>query len=96
MDKDFQLELQKMDERLTDLESKIDTIDGKLNQVVEALVGNPLMGSGNGLAAKIDKLEKEIEELREFKKKIIYTVSTIVSIGLVLQFIIKTYVGLNK
>lgn len=93
---DFQQELKAMDERLTDLECKIDKIDGKINQVIDALVGNPLIGKENGLVSKIDQLEKEIEELRDFKKKILYTVSAIVSIGLVLQFLIKSYVGLTK
>lgn len=93
---DFQQELKAMDERLTDLEGKIDKIDGKINQVVDALVGNPLIGNSAGLVSKIDALEREIEELRDFKKKIIYTVSAIVSVGLVLQFLIKTYVGLQK
>jgi len=93
---DFQQELKAMDERLTDLESKIDKIDGKINQVIDALVGNPLIGKENGLVSKIETLEKDIEELRDFKKKIIYTVSAIVAMGLVLEFLIKTYAGLQK
>lgn len=100
---DFQQELKAMDERLTDLEGKIDKIDSKINQVVDALVGNPLIGNSAGLVSKIEQLEndiegleKEIADLSDFKKKIIYTVSAIVSVGLVIQFMIKTYVGLSK
>lgn len=85
-----------MEDRLTDLESKIDKIDGKLNQVVEALVGNPLMGNKNGLASKIESIEKEVEDLRDFKKKIIYTVSVIVTIGLMIQYFIKIIIDLSK
>lgn len=93
---DFQSELEKMDNRLTELESKIDGIDGKLNQVVEALVGNPLMGDGNGLVNKIQKLEKEISDLRDFKKRIIYTVSAIVAMGLVVEFFLNAYNNIKK
>lgn len=96
MEKDYQSELKKMDNRLTELESKIDNIDSKLNQVVDALVGNPLMGKGVGLVSKINDLEREIEELRDFKKRIIYTVSAIVSIGLVIEYFINTYRSLGK
>lgn len=85
-----------MDNRLTELESKIDNIDSKLNQVVDALVGNPLMGKGVGLVSKINDLEREIEDLRDFKKRIIYTVSAIVSIGLVIEYFINTYRSLGK
>lgn len=90
MNNDFQSEIIKMEDRLNELESKIDSIDSKLNQVVEALVGNPLVGN-NGLAAKIEKMERELEDVKDFKKKIIYAVSAIVSLGLVLQFFIKIY-----
>lgn len=93
---DFQSELEKMDSRLTELESKIDSIDGKLNQVVEALVGNPLMGKGNGLVTKISKLEEEIADLRDFKKRIVYTVSAIVALGLIIQFFINAYSTIKK
>jgi hypothetical protein len=96
MDKDFQLELEKMDNRLTELESKIDSIDAKLNQVVEALVGNPLMGKDAGLVSKIEGLEREIDDLRDFKKKIIYTVSAIVSLGIIIEFFINTYRTFGK
>lgn len=96
MEKDFQSELQKMDNRLTELESKIDNIDSKLNQVVDALIGNPLMGKGAGLISKISHLEKEIEELRDFKKKIIYTVSAIVSLGLIIEYFITTLRAISK
>jgi archaellum component FlaC len=96
MEKDFQSELEKMDNRLTELESKIDNIDSKLSQVVDALIGNPLMGKAAGLVNKVNNLEKEIEELRDFRKRIIYTVSAIVSLGLIIEFLIKTYAGLQK
>jgi hypothetical protein len=96
MEKDFQSELEKMDNRLTELESKIDNIDSKLNQVVDALVGNPLMGKGVGLVSKINHLEKEIEDLRDFKKRIIYTVSAIVSLGLIIEYFITTLRALGK
>jgi len=38
----------------------------------------------------------EIEDLRDFKKKIIYTVSAIVSVGIVVQYFITTYRSLGK
>lgn len=93
---DFQTELLKMEERLTDLESKIDQIDSKLNQVVEALVGNPLIGNKDGLASKIERIENDVEDLREFKKKIIYTVSVIVTIGLMIQYFIGLISDIKK
>lgn len=84
-----------MEDRLNELESKIDSIDGKLNQVIEALVGNPLVGN-NGLSSKIERMERELEEIKDFKKKIIYAVSAIVSLGLVMQFFVKIYFDATK
>lgn len=86
---EFQTELLKMEERLTDLESKIDQIDSKLNQVIDALVGNPLVGSKNGLSSRVENIEKDVQDLRDFKKKIIYTVTMIVALGTVLQYFVK-------
>ena len=39
-------ELKSMDQRLYDLEEKMSSIDGKLTQVVDAILGNPLTKSG--------------------------------------------------
>ena len=38
-------ELKSMDQRLYDLEEKMSSIDGKLTQVVDAILGNPLTKS---------------------------------------------------
>lgn len=92
---DFQSELSKMDERLTELEEKIDRIDNKLTQVIDALTGNPLVKS-DGLVSRFDKFEKDVQDLKEFKKRIIYTVSAIVAIGLVIQFFLRIYVDVKK
>jgi hypothetical protein len=35
-------ELKSMDQRLYDLEEKMNSIDNKLTQVIEAIMGNPL------------------------------------------------------
>lgn len=97
---DFQL--QKMEERLDEMENKLDemevkldSIDGKLNQVIDALRGNPIVKS-DGLVVRFEKFEKEVQELKEFKKRIIYSVSAIVAIGLLIEFILKLYANVTK
>jgi phage shock protein A len=97
-----EFQLQKMEERLDemenkldDLEVKIDSIDNKLNQVIDALRGNPLVKS-DGLVARFEKFEREVQELKDFKKRILYSVSAIVALGLLMEFIIKLYANVNK
>lgn len=92
---DFQSELKKMEERLDELEVKIDSIDSKLSRVMDALVGNPILKS-DGLVSRFEKQEAEVQELKDFKKKILYSVSAIVMIGLLLDFLIRVYVNLSK
>jgi uncharacterized coiled-coil protein SlyX len=86
-------ELKSMDQRLYDLEEKMSSIDGKLTQVVDAILGNPLTKSG-GFVDKIEMLEEKIKELEtnvkkqeEFNKKITWTVGVVLSIAAVLQYV---------
>lgn len=102
MEENFQSELKKMEERLDELEVKIDSIDSKLSRVMDALVGNPILKS-DGLVGRIDRydqefsrIEKEISELKDFKKRILYGVAAIVSVGLVLDAFIRAYANLKK
>lgn len=102
MEIDFQAELKKMEDRLEELEVKIDSIDSKLSRVMDALVGNPILKS-DGLVNRIDKydkeferIEKEIGELKEFKKKILYGVAAIVGVGLIIESFIRVYANLKK
>lgn len=92
---DFHSELSKMEERLTDLEEKIDRIDEKLSQVIDALRGNPLVKS-DGLVSRFERFERDVQDLKEFKKRIIYTVSAIVGIGLIIEFFFRIYVDATK
>jgi len=102
MEVDFQQELKKMEERLDELEVKIDSIDSKLSRVMDALVGNPILKS-DGLVGKFDaydtelkRIEKEILELKDFKKRILYGVAAIVSVGLIIDAFIRAYANLKK
>jgi hypothetical protein len=98
----IKLEFTNMDQRLTEMEEKIDSIDKKLNQVVDAILGNPLTKEGgfindiNLLKAKIEHLEKEQEKTKEFKNKIMWTVGILVSIGAILQYITNLYSNFKK
>jgi hypothetical protein len=92
---DLQLKLGKMEERLDELEVKIDLIDAKLSTVIDALVGNKILKS-DGLVSRLEKFEKELQELKEFKNKILYGVAAIVSLGIALDFLLKTYLNLKK
>lgn len=77
-------ELKSMDQRLHELEEKMSSIDGKLTQVVDAILGNPLTKAGGFveeiklLKTKIDTLEEKVEKQEEFKKRIAWTVGIVV------------------
>lgn len=90
-------ELAAMDQRLTELEEKIDGIDTKLTQVIDAILGNRLTKTGGFMndieviKAKIDVLEKKQARYDDFKKKITWTIGIIVALGLFIEYLTKVY-----
>jgi hypothetical protein len=86
-------ELKSMDQRLYDLEEKMSSIDGKLTQVVDAILGNPLTKSGGFvdkieiLEEKITLMEKKIEKQEEFRRRIMWTIGIVIAIAAVLQYV---------
>lgn len=90
-------ELAAMDQRLTELEEKIDNIDTKLTQVIDAILGNRLTKSGGFMndieviKTKIDILEKKQARYDDFKKKITWTIGIIVALGLFIEYLTKVY-----
>ncbi len=96
------LDFQNMDARLTDMEEKIDKIDTKLTQVVDAILGNPLTKQGgfmhdmDVLKVKIEELEKKQRSYENFKNKISWTVGLIVAAAFVLQYIVIVYSNIKK
>ena len=51
-------ELKNMDHRLDEMEEKMTSIDAKLTQVVDAILGNSLTKTG-GFVSDIDQLKKK-------------------------------------
>jgi septal ring factor EnvC (AmiA/AmiB activator) len=95
-------ELKSMDQRLYDLEEKMTSIDTKLTQVVDAILGNALTKSGgfvkdiDDLRAKIKILEDKLQKQEEFKKRFTWTIGIIVATALVVQYLTNIYTNLNK
>lgn len=99
---DVQQEIQRMENRLNDIEgrlnhieNKMDSIDSKVSRMYNALVGDDVMKT-QGLVSRIEKAEQSVKELKEFKRKIIYSVAAIVALGLVIDFFIRLYMNLAK
>ena len=96
------LDFQNMDIRLTEMEEKIDKIDTKLTQVVDAILGNPLTKQGgfmhemDVLKLKIEELEKKQRTYENFKNKISWTVGLIVAAAFVLQYLVIVYSNVKK
>lgn len=90
-------ELKNMDQRLYELEEKMISIDTKLSQVVDAILGNPLTKSGGFLKdieimkEKIQELENKIQSQEEFKKKISWTFAIVVTVALILEYFVDIY-----
>jgi tetrahydromethanopterin S-methyltransferase subunit G len=90
-------ELKSMDQRLYDMEEKIASIDTKLTQVVDAILGNPLTKAGgfvkdvDALQKKINELEKKVEKHEDFKKKVYWGVAIIGALLLLGQYVTNIY-----
>jgi len=93
----FKQDLINMDLRLTDMEEKIDSINTKLTQVVDAIIGNPLTKVGGFVSeieimkAKIIELEKKQLSYEDFKKKTMWTMAIIMAIGALIQYATTIY-----
>lgn len=95
-------ELKSMDQRLYDLEEKMNSIDTKLTQVVDAILGNPLTKTG-GFMNDIDVLKHKIEELEkkaatheDFKKRVYWAAGIIMFLALAAQYITSIYANIKR
>jgi septal ring factor EnvC (AmiA/AmiB activator) len=86
-------ELKSMDQRLYDLEEKMTSIDTKLSQVVDAILGNALTKTGGfvkdieDLKIKIKELEDKLQKQEEFKKKFTWTIGIVLALAAILQYV---------
>ena len=95
-------ELKSMDQRLYELEEKMTSIDTKLTQVVDAILGNPLTKTG-GFINDIEILKHEIEGLKqkvadqeEFRKKVYWAAGIFGFIIISLQYASSIYSNIKK
>ena len=94
-------ELKNMDHRLDEMEEKMTSIDAKLTQVVDAILGNSLTKSGgfvndiDKLNEKIELLEAQVKKQEEFKKKFTWTVGLVTGGTLIIQYFINLYTKLK-
>lgn len=90
-------ELKSMDQRLYDLEEKMNSIDTKLTQVVDAILGNALTKTGGFVADitelknKIKQLEDKIEKQEEFKKRFTWTVGIFILLAAIIEYFVNLY-----
>jgi uncharacterized coiled-coil protein SlyX len=95
------MEGQEINDRLFELEEKIASIDTKLTQVVDAILGNPLTKTGgfindiHMLKVKIVELEEKLEKQEEFKKRFSWTVGLVAVIAIIVQYFTNLYSDLK-
>ena len=94
-------DIKNMDQRLTELEEKIDDINTKLTQVVDAILGNPLTKTGgfvndiSVLKDKIEQLEKKVGRQEDFKKRVYWIVGGGITLLLIIQYITTIYANIK-
>lgn len=94
-------DIKNMDQRLTELEEKIDDINTKLTQVVDAILGNPLTKTGgfisdiSVLKEKLEILEKKVARQEDFKKKIYWVGGVAAAILVAIQYLTNIYANVK-
>lgn len=91
-----------MEKNFAEFEGRFASIDTKLTQVVDALLGNSLTKEG-GLVNDYKNLKREVKILQDkvavqesFKSKILWGISIITIIALVLKYIADMYIVMTK
>ena len=77
-----------MENKLNDVESKLDSLDKKMSQVIDALIGNKLTKS-NGLADDIREIGDLADKHEEIIKRAKWLWIGVVSVSTVIGFFIK-------
>lgn len=97
----MEIRLNDMKEELIDVKTELSTINSKLTQVVDAILGNPLTKSG-GFIEDIDVLKDKVKFLETkqnkndiFKNRVYWTVGIIISILLLLQYLSTIYYNIK-
>jgi hypothetical protein len=91
------MESQEMNERLLELEDKMTSIDTKLTQVVDAILGNPLTKTGGfindikELQVKVKEFEEKLEKHEKFKNQFSWTIGLVVVVAAIVQYITNLY-----
>jgi uncharacterized membrane protein YqjE len=90
-------QLKLMDERLTEMEDKINSIDIKMTQMLDALLGNPLTKAG-GIIVDLEETKRRLTQLENkqkdneiFRNRVIWTISLIGVVFLILKFALDVY-----
>lgn len=97
----FTTDLQNMDVRLTEMEEKINEINTKLTQVVDAILGNPLTKTGGFMhdieimKTKISEIEKKQQKYDTFKNRVVWTVGIGIGILIAIQYITSIYTNVK-
>lgn len=93
---------EQLEQRFTEMEEKLDCVDRKVTQVVDAIVGNPLTKEG-GLLKKVGevddkllKLEDKVLKLEDFKKRVYWTLALIVGLTIFLTYITTIYFNVKS
>jgi seryl-tRNA synthetase len=95
-------DIKNMDQRLTELEEKIDDINTKLTQVVDAILGNPLTKTGgfisdiSVLKDKMETLEKKVSRQEDFRKRVYWAITIGVGAILLTQYLTTIYANLKR
>jgi hypothetical protein len=95
---DKELKISEIEHKFKDLDQKILSIDVKITQVVEAILGNSLTKQGGfikdmvEMKSRIEQLESKIEVQEEFRKKFLWTIALFTAIATVVQFVVHLYI----
>lgn len=98
-DKNIDEKLDIMEDRLTKLEENIASIDRKLNQVVDAILGNPLTKTGGFvedikiLHTKVKSLEDELSVHKDFRKRMVWSTGIVVGMLFAIYHLLMLYIN---
>ena len=87
--------LSTMEDQLEELKSQIQEINNKTNQLLDALVGNPI-SQAKGLASEFKEIKKKVYEHEEVLKQVKWFWAGVLVVGTILAVVINFLLQLIK